>query len=40
MGNLQKARDKCQQLIFEYPGSKHAAQAKKTLQKIEERLGG
>lgn len=31
MGNIQKANDKCQQLIFEYPSSQHATKAK-TLQ--------
>jgi TolA-binding protein len=39
MGNLEKARDKCQQLIFEYPGSRYASKAKSTLEKIEARLG-
>ena len=39
MGNLEKARNKCQQLIFEYPGSRYARKAKGTLQKIEAKLG-
>ena len=38
-GDLQKARDKCQQLIFEHPGSKHAKKARSTLKKIQARLG-
>jgi len=39
MGNFQKAHDKCSQLIFEYPGSPHAAKAKAILPKIEKKLG-
>jgi TolA-binding protein len=39
MGNLEKARDKCQQLIFEFPGSRYAPKGKSTLEKIEARLG-
>lgn len=39
MGNHQKAYEKASQLIFEYPGSAHAAKAKAILPKIEQKLG-
>lgn len=39
MGNLEKAREKCSRLIYEYPSSQYAAKAKEILQKINERLG-
>lgn len=37
MGNLDKARDKCTQLLFEYPTSPFAAQAKNLLPKLEKK---
>jgi len=37
-GNIQKAFDKCQQLIFEYPASPHAAKAKQLLPPIQAEL--
>lgn len=38
-GNYQKAYEKCSQLIFEYPGSRYADEAKVLLPKIEQKLG-
>jgi len=35
MGNYDKAREKCTQLLFEYPGNQFAAQAKTILSKLE-----
>lgn len=37
-GDYQKAHQKCSQLVFEYPSSPHAEDAKKLLPKIEQRL--
>ena len=37
-GDFQKAQQKCSQLIFEYPSSSHAEEAKKLLPRIEQRL--
>jgi TolA-binding protein len=39
MGNLQKAHDKCQELVIEHPGSEYAKKAQVILEKIESRLG-
>ncbi|MBI2192489.1 MAG: tetratricopeptide repeat protein [Planctomycetes bacterium] len=38
MGDVAKAKDKCSQLLFEYPSSPHAAKAKTILPKIEEKV--
>jgi outer membrane protein assembly factor BamD (BamD/ComL family) len=38
MQQYQKAHDKCSQLIFEFPSSSYAKQAKKVLPKIEKKL--
>ena len=38
MGNTQKAVDKCSQLLFEYPSSKHADEAKEMLPKLKAML--
>jgi hypothetical protein len=38
MGNFQKAHEKCQRLIEEYPGSAHAEKAKVILPRIQQRL--
>ena len=37
-GDYAKARDKCAQLLFEYPGSPYADKAKQILPKIEAKL--
>jgi len=37
-GDYVKARDKCNQLLLEYPESKHAETARKVLPRIESRL--
>ena len=39
MGNLEKAYDKCQELVIEHPGSEYAKKAQVILEKIETRLG-
>lgn len=39
MGNLEKAFEKCQQLVFEYPGSEYAPKAQVILNKIRKKLG-
>ena len=36
MGDISKSYDKCSQLIFEYPSSPYAANAKKLLEKIKQ----
>jgi outer membrane protein assembly factor BamD (BamD/ComL family) len=38
MGKLKKAYEKCSQLIFEFPSSSYATQAKRVLPKIEKKL--
>jgi TolA-binding protein len=37
-GDYNKARDKCNQLLFEYPGSAYAEKARSVLPKIEAKL--
>jgi outer membrane protein assembly factor BamD (BamD/ComL family) len=39
MGNLEKALEKCQELVFEYPGSEYAPKAQVILDKIRKKLG-
>jgi TolA-binding protein len=39
-GNIQKAHEKCQRLIFDYPESPYAGPARGLLQQIEQRLKG
>ena len=39
MGNLEKAHNKCQELVIEHPGSEYAKKAQVILEKIETRLG-
>lgn len=40
MGDFQKAHNKCSDLLFQYPESKHAETAKQLLPRIQKRLNG